>query len=80
MEPPVSDRSARLFEILVDLVDSFGFPDSVVESGVGGEYNSSLYFLKRVSSCWCSLLGTRGEYAEYSLTGKMLRKPVATGW
>ncbi|KAJ6480989.1 hypothetical protein C8R45DRAFT_932889 [Mycena sanguinolenta] len=68
VEPPVSDRSAHLFEILVELVDNFGFPDSVVEGGAGGE--SSLELL----AC---LLSSRGEYAEYSMTGRMLRQPMS---
>ncbi|KAJ6457211.1 hypothetical protein C8R45DRAFT_943183 [Mycena sanguinolenta] len=78
-EPPVSGRAVKMFDILIDLVDSFGFPDCATEAGVGGQYDSSLFFLRRVSRCWKELLGTRGEYDEYSMSGQMLRKPAITG-
>ncbi|KAJ7606488.1 hypothetical protein DFH06DRAFT_1149954 [Mycena polygramma] len=70
-EPIVSDRSKRVFEILSDLVDNYGFEGS--ERCEALELEHSLRHLSRVSSCWALLLQTRGEYPEYERSGRMMR-------
>jgi hypothetical protein len=42
--------------------------------------DSSLYHLKRVSACWATLLGMRGEFPEYLSMGQLMRKPEVIGW
>jgi hypothetical protein len=76
-EPPISDRSKRLFEIFEQMIILYGYYDDRLTSF---DLDSSLYHLKRVSACWAALLGTRGEFPEYLSTGQLMRKPEAIGW
>ncbi|KAJ7713915.1 hypothetical protein B0H16DRAFT_1478305 [Mycena metata] len=39
-----------------------------------------LEHLKRVATCWAALLGTRGEYPKFERSGRMIRRPVNTGF
>ncbi|KAJ7813080.1 hypothetical protein B0H13DRAFT_1925768 [Mycena leptocephala] len=73
-EPPVSDRSKRLFEIFEEMILHYGYYDDCLTSF---DLDTSLYHLKRVSACWAALLGMQGEFPEYLSTGQLMRKPAS---
>lgn len=72
-EPPVSDQSMGQFEILEHMIELYGFEGE--NSSEGREMTNALEHLKRVATCWCSLLGTRGEFPEFERSGRMMRRP-----
>jgi hypothetical protein len=76
-EPPVSDRSKRLFEIFEEMIILYGYYDNRLTRF---DLDASLYHLKQVSACWAALLGTWGEFPEYLSTGCLMRRPAAVGW
>ena len=77
-EPAVSDVAMGQLEILDYMAEVYGFVGENTAQGV--EMSAGLEHLKRVATCWAALLGTRGEYPEFERSGRMMRRPVNTGW
>ena len=77
-EPPVSDVTMGQLEILEYMAEVYGFAGENTAEGV--QMSAALEHLKRVATCWAALLGTRGEYPEFERSGRMMRRPINTGW